>query len=226
MPAGPLRPAVGKEDAMTGRPFRLGACGVLATVAVTLAGVPVPTEGWTWQEFTTDMEKVGAATGTAGTTDFGWAVDWFDSWLHTRGKQLYTADGQLGFTADDLTAFWTMTGEMRDKKGVSAAQATTKMDGSMQNSALVTGATLGLPANLDVRSQVCASAEPGNKAVCDYETTVKAKIGPSSGWLWPSGSSAIKTDFQKVYDDVIFGKKSPAAAAAQVVSDAQQSLKS
>jgi multiple sugar transport system substrate-binding protein len=269
------------------------------------AGVTVPSEGWTWQEFTTDMEKVGAATGTAGTTDFGWAVDWFDSWLHTRGKQLYTADGQLGFTADDLTAFWTMTGEMRDKKGVSAAQATTKMDGSMQNSALVTGAaasefnydsnltgyvssytsgqvkaaplpsdnpgatqsgmaalppvyfavskqskhkddavklmdflindpaagkvlgaTRGLPANLDVRAQVCGSADPGNKAVCDYETAVKSKVGPSSSWLWPSGSSAIKTDFQKVYDDVIFGKKSPAAAAAQVVSDAQQSLKS
>jgi len=74
---------------------------------------------------------------------------------------------------------------------------------------------------------LASGAEPeGNKAVCDYETTVKAKIGPSSGWLWPSGSSAIKTDFQKVYDDVIFGKKSPAAAAAQVVSDAQQSLKS
>ncbi len=227
------------------------------------AGVTVPSEGWTWQEFTTDMEKVGAATGTAGTTDFGWAVDWFDSWLHTRGKQLYTDDGQLGFTADDLTAFWTMTGEMRssytsgkvaaaplpsdnpgaDQSGMAALppvffavskqskhkdDAVKLMDFLINDPAAgkVLGATRGLPANLDVRSQVCASADPGNKAVCDYETTVKAKIGPSSGWLWPSGSSAIKTDFQKVYDDVIFGKKSPAAAAAQVVSDAQQSLKS
>lgn len=268
------------------------------------AGVTVPTTGWTWQEFQADMEKVGQATGVPGTTDFGWAVDWFDSWLHQRGKRLYTDNGKLDFTADDLTAFWTMTSDMRTKKGVSSPQATTKMDGSTQNSALVLGqaasemnydsnltsyvssykgtlseaplpsdgtgpsqsgmaalppvyfavptqskhkdaaakllnflvndpdagkalgATRGLPANLQTRQQVCASASPASKAVCAYEQTAKDKIGPSAGWFWPSGSSAIKTDFQQVYDNVIFGKTSPASAAAQVISDANQSLNS
>lgn len=267
------------------------------------AGVTVPAAGWTWEQFTAGMAKVGATTGTAGTTDFGWAVDWFDSWLHTRGKQLYTSDGKLAFTASDLEDFWNLTGAMRKAKGVSSPQATTKMDGSMQNSALVLGqaasemnydsnltsyhasykgtllvaplpsdshdsarsgmaalppvyfgvaqhsshkaaaekllnflandpeagkvlgATRGLPANSDIRAQVCGSATTaGDKAVCDYEKNVGDKLGPSSTWQWPTGSSAIKTDFQQVYDDVIFGKTSVAAAASRVVKDAQQSL--
>lgn len=266
------------------------------------AGVSVPSTGWTWQQFTTDMAKVGAATGEPGTTDFGWAVDWFDSWLHQRGKALYTSDGKLGFTQTDLEQFWNLTGQLRQHNGVSTPQATTKMDGSIENSAMVTkqaasefnydsnltsyissyggqvavaplpsdgtsakdsgmaalppvyyavpklsahqdaavklldflvndpdagkilGTTRGLPPNSDVRKSVCGNATGGDKAVCDYEQSVAAKLGPSQSWVWPAGSSAIKTDFQQVYDDVIFGKSSVPDAAKQVMSDAQQSL--
>ncbi|WP_255948730.1 ABC transporter substrate-binding protein [Streptomyces odontomachi] len=269
------------------------------------AGVTLPSQGngWTWEQFTTAMNKVGSATGTPGTTDFGWAVDWFESWLHAQGKQLYTSAGKLAFTKDDLARFWNLTGDMRKAKGVSAPQATTKMDGSMQTSALVLkqaasemnydsnltsynasykgtlkaaplpgaagsdrtgmaalppvyygvaqhsshkdaaeklldflvndpaagkalGATRGLPANTDIRTRVCDAATAGDKAVCDYESSVTDRLGPSATWLWPTGSSAIKTDFQQVYDDVIFGKTSVADAAERVVKDAQDSLDS
>lgn len=267
------------------------------------AGVTVPATGWTWAQFTADMEKVGAS-GIAGTTDFGWAVDWFESWLHQHGKKLYTDDGKLAFTQQDLVDFWTLTGSLRQKKGVSAPPATTKMDGSMQNSALVTkqaaseinydssltaylssyptpltavalptdgtngptdsgmaamppvsfavsqrsahkdaavkllnflvndpsagtvlGATRGLPSNLTIRDQVCAAANAATKAVCDYEKSVQSQIGPSFG-NWPTGSAAIKRDFQTVYDDVIFNKTSIVDGAKRVIADAQQSLTS
>jgi multiple sugar transport system substrate-binding protein len=270
---------------------------VYDTAAFARAGVTVPVGGWTWEQFATDMEKVGAG-GVPGTTDFGWAIDWFEVWLHQHGKQLYTASGGLGFTAQDLTDFWSITAALRQHAGVSNPQATTKMDGSTQNSALVgkaaaseinydssltgylssysgtlavaplpgdggasgmaavppvsyavaqrsphkdavvklldflvddpgagaiLGATRGLPPNLSIRASVCASATAGNRAVCDYEKAVAARIGPSFG-LWPVGSSAVKRDFQDVYDDVIFGRSSVAAGAARVVQDAQQSL--
>jgi multiple sugar transport system substrate-binding protein len=264
------------------------------------AGVTVPATGWTWSQFQDDMAKVAAANGTTGTTDFGWAVDWFEAWLHQHGKQLYTSDGKLGFTAADLTQFWNLTGAMRANKGVSAAPDTTKMDGTTQNSAFVRktaasefnydsnltsyissygpqvaeaplpsddpsntgmaalppvyfavpktsahqaaaaelldflandptagttlGATRGTPANQQIRTQVCGAATGGNKAVCDYESAHANRIGTSAGWMWPKGSAEIKTDFQKVYDDVIFGRSSVSAAASRVVSDAQQSL--
>lgn len=266
------------------------------------AGVTVPATGWTWQEFTADMAKVGAAAGEPGTTDFGWAVDWFEAWLHEHGKQLYTPAGQLGFTAADLVQFWNLTGALRQQRGVSGPQATTKMDGSMTNSAFVThqaasefnydssltaylssyngqvkaaplptdgtgsqasgmaalppvfyavtqrsahkdaavkllnflvndpqagkllGTTRGLPENSDTLAAVCGSATGGNKAVCDFEQSVRDRLGPSQGWLWPTGSAEIKTNFQQVYDDVIFGRASVADAAQRVVSDATQSL--
>jgi multiple sugar transport system substrate-binding protein len=86
------------------------------------------------------------------------------------------------------------------------------------------GATRGTPANQQIRTQVCGAATGGNKAVCDYESAHANRIGTSAGWMWPKGSAEIKTDFQKVYDDVIFGRSSVSAAASRVVSDAQQSL--
>ncbi len=265
----------------------------------TSAGVQPPTGGsWSWSRFADDMAKVDTATGVPGTTDFGWAVDWFEVWLHQHGKSLYTDDGKLAFTEADLTQFWTMTGDMRTRKAVSAPQATTKMDGSMPNSAFVTkqsaseinydssltaylssygatvqavavpsdggtsgmaalasvsfavaqssahkdaalklmdfltndpdagkilGATRGLPPNLQIRSTVCGAATGSNKAVCDYEQSVKAQVGPSFG-PWPKGSATIKRDFQTIYDDVIFGKATVAQGAKRVVDGANTTL--
>jgi len=263
------------------------------------AGVTVPTkagESWNWSQFTDAVIKVGAS-GVAGSTDFGWAIDWFEVWLHQHGKSLYDG-GKLGFDANDLQAFWTVTGSLRDRKGVTAATATTKMDGSTQNSALVgkqsaseinydssltgylssyggqlaaaplpsdgkdtgmaamppvsyavsqrsshkdaavrlldflvndpaagkiLGATRGVPPNQDIRDQVCGSATGANKAVCDYETAQRDKVGPAFG-AWPTGSAAIKRDFQRTYDDVIFGRIGPADGAKRVVQNAQNSL--
>ncbi|GHG12521.1 MULTISPECIES: ABC transporter substrate-binding protein [Amycolatopsis] len=264
------------------------------------AGVEPPSgpgKTWTWAQFGESLRKV-AATGVAGTTDFGWAIDWFEVWLHQHGKQLYADDGKLGFTAADLTQFWTLTGGLRADKAVTAPEVTTKMDGSMPNSGLVTkragseinydsslsaylssygpgikaaplpadgpasgmaamppvtfavaqrsahkeaaakllsylvnnqqagkllGVARGLPPNTAIREQVCGAAQAATKAVCDYEKSVADRIGPATG-LWPTGSAAVKRDFQRVYDDVIFGRTSVADGAARVVQTAQQSL--
>ncbi|MEQ0564531.1 extracellular solute-binding protein [Amycolatopsis sp. NEAU-NG30] len=266
----------------------------------TKAGVEPPSgpgKTWTWTQFGEALAKVGA-TGVAGTTDFGWAIDWFEVWLHQHGKQLYTGDGKLGFTAADLTQFWTLTGSLRASKAVTAPEVTTKMDGSMPNSGLVTkhagseinydsslsaylssygpgikaaplptdgptsgmaamppvtfaiaqhsaqkdaaakllsflvnnpeagkqlGVARGLPPNTAIREQVCGTAQAATKAVCDYEKSVADRIGPATG-LWPTGAAAVKRDFQRIYDDVIFGRTSVADGAARVVQTAQQSL--
>ena len=83
---------------------------------------------------------------------------------------------------------------------------------------------MALPPNSDVRKSVCGNATAGDKAVCDYEQSVAAGSGHRRVGCGRPGSSAIKTDFQQVYDDVIFGKSSVPDAAKQVMSDAQQSL--
>ena len=266
------------------------------------AGAQPPAAGWTWEQFAAAAEKVGAATGVPGSTDFGWAIDWVEVWLAQHGKHLYSGTTGLGFTAADLSAFWGLTATIRGADGLSKPAATTKMDGSTANSALVTkqagseinydsnltgylssysggtlaaaplptdsasvsglaamppvsfavsqrsahadaavklldfltndpaagallGTTRGLPPNLTIRTSVCASAgaSAGDKAVCGYEASVGKIVGPSFG-NWPTGSAAIKRDFQQIYDNVIFGKTSVSAAAAQMVSDARQTL--
>ena len=263
------------------------------------AGVTAPATGWTWAQFNTAMRQVGAQSGTAGVTDYGWAINWFEVWLAQHGKKLYTSDGKLGFTQQDLVDFWTLTSTTRQGRGASTPEQTTQQDGSAAKSALVArqtsaeinydsnltgylsayganlqamplptddgaisglsamppvtfavsqrskhvdatvklldfltnnvdagkilGTTRGLPASQRIRQQVCASATAGDKAVCAYETAVGPKLEPSFG-NWPNGAAAIKTDFQNVYDDVIFGRSSVPAAAARVISDAQQSL--
>ena len=266
------------------------------------AGATAPTEPgqtWTWSQFAETMDRIGAQGAVAGTTDFGWAIDWFEVWLRQNGKELYTADGKLGFDASDLERYWTMVGKLRPTKGATAAEVTTKQDGGLQNSGMITkqaasevgydssltgyfatygqslktaplpsdnasepgmaalppvsfavaqrskhkdaavklldfllndpeagktlGAARGVPPNEDVRAQVCAAATGGNKLVCDHQAAQKDKMGPAFG-AWPTGSSAIKRDFQRTYDDVIFDRVSVGDAARRVVQDAQQSL--
>jgi multiple sugar transport system substrate-binding protein len=266
------------------------------------AGATAPTEAgqsWTWAQFAEAMNRIGAQGAVTGTTDPGWAVDWFEVWLRQNGKQLYTEDGKLGFEAADLERYWTMFGQLRATKGVTPPEVTTKQDGGLQNSGMVTrkaasevgydssltgyfstygqslktaplpsdnasepgmaalppvsfavsqrskhkeaavklldfllndpdagkvlGAARGVPPNEDIRAQVCASATGGNKLVCDHQTAQKDKMGPAFG-PWPSGSSAIKRDFQRTYDDVIFKRANVGDAARRVVQDAKLSL--
>ncbi|CAM5278799.1 ABC transporter substrate-binding protein [Streptomyces atroolivaceus] len=86
------------------------------------------------------------------------------------------------------------------------------------------GTTRGTPPNSDNKDAVCAQATGPDKQTCDFQTKVADRLMPSDSWFWPSGSAALKSDFQRVYDDVIFGKTSAPAGAAKVVENAEQGL--
>ncbi|MCX5415956.1 ABC transporter substrate-binding protein [Streptomyces sp. NBC_00059] len=265
------------------------------------AGVSIPEDGWTWDQFAADMTKVQNKTGRAGASDFGWSADLFEAWLHQQGKALYASKEKLGFSKDDLAKYWNMLGSMRQKKALTSPEVTTKSDGSVQNSPMVAkesasetsydsgvssyvssyqggsiglaplpsdnkaasgmpalppvyygvsqrsshkeaatllldflvndaeastilGTTRGTPPNSDNKEAVCAQATGPDKQTCSFQTKVADRLMPSDSWFWPSGSAALKSDFQRVYDDVIFGKSSVSAGAAKVVENAEQGL--
>lgn len=100
------------------------------------AGVPEPRAGWTWEQWGEAMGRLAAATGKTGSVDPGQGEDWFEIWLRGQGKALYTEDGRLGFTADDLTRYWEWCSELRKKGAVSSAEQTTQLDGAVENSPL------------------------------------------------------------------------------------------
>ncbi|WP_435281480.1 ABC transporter substrate-binding protein [Streptomyces koelreuteriae] len=103
------------------------------------SGVPLPGESWTWSQWADAMRALAKKTGRPGATDPGQSEDAFEVWLRGRGKSLYTEDGGLGFTAGDLTRWWTFTDKLRREGAVSPAEQTTQLDGSVENTPLGRG---------------------------------------------------------------------------------------
>ncbi|WP_217213502.1 ABC transporter substrate-binding protein [Streptomyces sp. AC550_RSS872] len=103
------------------------------------SGVPLPGRSWTWSEWADAMRALAKKTGKPGATDPGQSEDCFEVWLRGQGKSLYTKDGGLGFTADDLTRWWTFTDKLRREGVVSPAEQTTQLDGSVENTPLGRG---------------------------------------------------------------------------------------
>jgi multiple sugar transport system substrate-binding protein len=89
-------------------------------------GVSVPAAGWTWDDLKAYAQQVHDKSGgkVAGIADPGttWAA--FQSWLLQRGKQLYTDDGKLAFTQDDLAGFWTFCDDLRKSGAATPANQT------------------------------------------------------------------------------------------------------
>ncbi|MDN3245008.1 ABC transporter substrate-binding protein [Streptomyces sp. ZSW22] len=103
------------------------------------SGVPLPREGWSWDEWADAMRALARKTGRPGSVDPGQSEDAFEVWLRGQGKSLYTGDGGLGFTVDDLTRWWTFTDALRREGAVSPAEQTTQLDGSVENTPLGRG---------------------------------------------------------------------------------------
>jgi multiple sugar transport system substrate-binding protein len=104
------------------------------------SGVPRPGRSWTWNDWAEAMRALAKKTGKPGATDPGQSEDAFEVWLGGRGKALYTKDGDgLGFSAGDLTRWWTFTDRLRREGAVSPAEQTTQLDGSVENTPLGRG---------------------------------------------------------------------------------------
>ncbi|GAA2336846.1 ABC transporter substrate-binding protein [Dactylosporangium salmoneum] len=81
---------------------------------LTTAGQPLPTTGMSWDQFISWAQAAGAATKVAGTQDPSADYKAFWVWLRQQGKDLYKAK-ELGFTAQDVTAWLDLWKGARDK---------------------------------------------------------------------------------------------------------------
>jgi multiple sugar transport system substrate-binding protein len=80
------------------------------------AGVELPEGGTSYDEFDDWLAEVTKKTGGApfGGTDYTQRSQVFALQLRSEGKSLYTAEGELGFTEDELAAFWESGADLRD----------------------------------------------------------------------------------------------------------------
>ncbi|MET0861245.1 MAG: extracellular solute-binding protein [Microbacterium sp.] len=83
---------------------------------VAAAGLELPEGGTSYEEFDDWMASVTDATGGApyGGTDYTQRIQVFELQLREAGKSLYTEDGELGFTEDELAEFWESGAAIRD----------------------------------------------------------------------------------------------------------------
>jgi multiple sugar transport system substrate-binding protein len=100
-------------------------CLVYDTDLVKAAGLQLPPESWTWTDFadyTNKISKAFAGKNIYGTTDASGAMDLFEIWVRQRGKELYTTDGKLALTVDDIASWFSYWSDLRKSGACAPAQ--------------------------------------------------------------------------------------------------------
>jgi multiple sugar transport system substrate-binding protein len=89
----------------------------------------------------------------------------------------------------------------------------------------VLGMSRGMPANAKVREAVGAKLTGPPLVGYQYEQAVGPKLEQAPPPP-PKGAGTVKTTFQRIYDDVIFERSTPAAAAEKFIGEAQKAITS
>jgi len=87
----------------------------------------------------------------------------------------------------------------------------------------VLGTSRGMPVNSDIRGSVGGALTGPPKVAFEFETAVlpKLKDAPPPP---PKGAGAVKAAFQRVYEDVLFGRAAAPAASEKFMAEAKQAL--
>lgn len=90
---------------------------VINTTAFQEAGIDLPTQATTWEEFgkmAAELTKAGKRKGMFGMADGSGNEPLFENYLRQRGKALYTADGKIAFGVDEASEWFDMWNKFRD----------------------------------------------------------------------------------------------------------------
>ncbi|HEY8790705.1 MAG TPA: hypothetical protein VIM10_16470 [Actinopolymorphaceae bacterium] len=112
------------------------------TTALTTAGAKVPADDTTWDGFASWCSKIAKSlpSGMYPADDPSGSTPPFEVWVRQRHDEMWTADGKLGYTVDDVKDWFTYWAELRKAKlivpGTVAAEAL--QNGTNQGAPLVT----------------------------------------------------------------------------------------
>lgn len=70
------------------------------------AGVAEPKAGWTWADYRATMKTIKEKTGVYGGGNYAGIIYNLEARMRQQGGLLFTEDGKLGFTREQLTEFW------------------------------------------------------------------------------------------------------------------------
>jgi multiple sugar transport system substrate-binding protein len=102
------------------------------------ASVEPPKPSWTWEEFASTANALSKALDKQGwgTTDQGAWAGSFEIAMMQRGKPLFTKEGKLGPTKEDVAAHWKLWDELRKSGGAPPAERSAEETGVQADSML------------------------------------------------------------------------------------------
>jgi len=120
------------------------------TKAFEEAGVEAPTNAWTYDDIMSKGEafaKANIRNGMKMISDGSGVEPMLDNWLRQKGLALYTAEGKLGFGADEMIEWFKLWNELR-AAGVIVAPDNQALDtGPLETTMVVTGHAAMMPTN-------------------------------------------------------------------------------
>ncbi|TNB48424.1 extracellular solute-binding protein [Martelella lutilitoris] len=107
------------------------------------AGVAFDRFGWTTDTFADACQKITDATGGAvtGSEDLSLYIENFEVWGRENGHDLYSKDGELQVTAEDVGSYWRFWTDMRKAGIIEGPDATVRVDKPMSDLGIVSGTT-------------------------------------------------------------------------------------
>lgn len=84
-------------------------------------GVAYPDENWTWDEYVAKLEEIKSAadakgkTGLLASQDLSFDFYNFSYYVRGKGENLFTEDGQLGFTKETMVEWFDLWADLRNR---------------------------------------------------------------------------------------------------------------
>ncbi|HEY9294743.1 MAG TPA: extracellular solute-binding protein [Microlunatus sp.] len=184
---------VGKVDGqLTGVTMGVGTCGVMINPKIfRAAGVELPDDKtWTWDQYR-DISKEVTAKSAPGT--FGsqaafavlGALNPLQAWLRQHDKDLFSADGKLGFSADDLKPYFEYwMGLVQDKSVPTASAISEEQTTSFDQAPFVKG-KLGIAWYASNQLSALTSAAGSELKMLRFPS-VAGRAAERKSWLVPT----------------------------------------
>lgn len=163
------------------------AVGVNETLAEQ-SGVGLPEEGYTWDDYTEWLTEAAASLpeGTRAVDSNGGRPNFFIGWTLANDLSLFSEDGKLGFSEEDLTEYWTMWEDLRADGVTETAERTAEEPTATDQSYFANGQILSdtLPGNALTPASLTLAGR-GDASI----TTIAYPSGDagSGNALYPSG---------------------------------------
>lgn len=104
------------------------------------SGVAMPDDTtWTWDEFSTFATDVAAASdpGVYGVQNYGFLDPALQIWLRQNGESLFTADGELGFSTENVAAWYQQILDLQQAGAIAPAATSEEIQAAGVEQSLV-----------------------------------------------------------------------------------------